>query len=181
MPILRTKLTPPHLPRRTLERARLQIRLAEALDHRLTIVHAEAGYGKSARAGPAGRTSGQPTAWLHLDAEDAEPLLFMQALLASLRLALPGLSDSAPGDAGGGRQAAGEARSAATVNALVNELDAHLRSPLLLALDDAHHIAHTPRRSWRRSTACWTVRRTTCTPCWPRACPCPCPRYRPGA
>ncbi|MFZ2360567.1 MAG: hypothetical protein WA040_14590, partial [Anaerolineae bacterium] len=61
MPILRTKLTPPHLPRRTLERARLQSRLAEALDHRLTIVHAEAGYGKSTALALLA-ASGQPTA-----------------------------------------------------------------------------------------------------------------------
>jgi len=143
MPILRTKLTPPHLPRRTLERARLQSRLAEALDHRLTIVHAEAGYGKSTALALLA-ASGQPTAWLHLDAEDAEPLLFMQALLASLRLALPGLSDAPQVTLEAG-SAAGEARWAAAVNALVNELDAHLRSPLLLALDDAHHIARAPQ------------------------------------
>lgn len=143
MPILRTKLTPPHLPRRTLERPRLQTRLAEALDHRLTIVHAEAGYGKSTALALLA-ASGQPTAWLHLDAEDAEPLLFLHGLLASLRLALPGLSDAPEVTLEAG-SAAGEARWAAAVDALVGELDAHLSQPLLLVLDDAHHIARAPQ------------------------------------
>lgn len=144
MPILRTKLTPPHLPRRTLERPRLTARLAEALDHRLTVVHAEAGYGKST-ALVLLAASGQSTAWLHLDAEDAEPLLFMHGLLASLRLALPGLSDSPEVTLETGSAAGGEARWAAAVDALVNELDTNLAQPLLLVLDDAHHIARAPQ------------------------------------
>jgi LuxR family maltose regulon positive regulatory protein len=153
MPILRTKLTPPHLPPRTLERPRLAARLAEALDHRLTIVHAEAGYGKSTALALLSASlrdnglaaSGQPTAWLHLNAEDAEPLLFMQALLASLRLALPGLSDAPQVTLEAGSAAGGEARWAAAIDALVHELDAHLAQPLLLVLDDAHHIARAPQ------------------------------------
>lgn len=144
MPILRTKLTPPHLPRRTLERPRLTARLAEALDHRLTVVHAEAGYGKSTALALLA-ASGQPTAWLHLDAEDAEPLLFMHGLLASLRLALPGLSDAPEVTLEASSTAGGEARWAAAVDALVGELDAHLSQPLLLVLDDAHHIARAPQ------------------------------------
>lgn len=145
MLILRTKLTPPHLPRRTLDRPRLTARLAEALDHRLTVVHAEAGYGKSTALALLA-ASGQPTAWLHLDAEDAEPLLFMHGLLASLRLALPGLSDAPEVTLEAWSAAGGEARWAATVDALVNELDLrHLTQPLLLVLDDAHHIARAPQ------------------------------------
>jgi LuxR family maltose regulon positive regulatory protein len=154
MPILRTKLAPPHLPPRTLERPRLSARLAEALDHRLTIVHAEAGYGKSTALALLSASlrdnvlaaSGQPTAWLHLDAEDAEPLLFMRGLLASLRRALPGLSDAPEVTLEAWSAAGGELRWAAAVDALVHELDAHLElRPLLLVLDDAHHIARAPQ------------------------------------
>ena len=144
MLILRTKITPPHLPQRTLQRPRLQGRLAEALEHRLAVVHAEAGYGKSTALALLA-ASGVPTAWYHLDAEDAEPLLFMHGLLASLRLVLPGLSDAPEVTLEAGSAAGGEARWAATVDALVNELDAHLSQPLLLVLDDAHHIARAPQ------------------------------------
>ena len=144
MLILRTKLTPPHLPPRTLQRPRLQARLAEALDHRLTVVHAEAGYGKSTALALLA-ASGVPTAWYHLDAGDAEPLLFMHHLLHSLRIAAPGLSDAPDVALEAWSGASGEARWAATVDALVNELDLHLAGPLLLVLDDAHHIARAPQ------------------------------------
>lgn len=45
--IVRTKLIPPLLHRRILERPRVLNRLREALDYRLTIVQAGTGYGKS--------------------------------------------------------------------------------------------------------------------------------------
>ena len=69
----------------------------------------------------------------------------MHGLLASLRLALPGLSDAPEVTLEAWSAASGEARWAATVDALVNELDAHLAQPLLLVLDDAHHIARAPQ------------------------------------
>ncbi len=144
MLVLRTKLIPPHLPSRTLARPRLQARLAEALDHRLTIVHAEAGYGKSTALALLA-ASGVPTAWYHLDAGDAEPLLFLHHLLASLRIAIPSLSDAPDVLLEAWSGASGEARWAAAVDALVNELDQHLAGPLLLVLDDAHHVARSPQ------------------------------------
>ncbi len=144
MLILRTKLTPPHLPPRTLARPRLQARLAQALDHRLTVVHAEAGYGKSTALALLA-AAGASTAWYHLDADDAEPLRFMHHLLHSLRSAAPALSDAPDVTLEAWSGASGEARWAATVDALVNELDLHLEGPLLLVLDDAHHIARAPQ------------------------------------
>ncbi len=45
--VIHTKLTPPRLPRRVLQRPRLTTRLLEALDYRLTILQAGTGYGKS--------------------------------------------------------------------------------------------------------------------------------------
>ena len=145
MLILRTKLTPPHLPQRTLRRPRLQAMLSEALAHRLTIVHAEAGYGKSTALALLA-AAGAPTAWYHMDAGDAEPLVFMHHLLHSLRLALPALSDAPDALLEGWSGAGGDARWAATVDALVNEMDLRrLDQPLLLVLDDAHHVARAPQ------------------------------------
>ncbi|MBI5348757.1 MAG: hypothetical protein HZB77_05485, partial [Chloroflexi bacterium] len=45
--LLRTKLTPPRLKRRTLQRPLLNAKLHEAFEHRLTLVQAGTGYGKS--------------------------------------------------------------------------------------------------------------------------------------
>jgi len=70
--VIRTKLLPPRPHRRVLARPRLTGRLLEALDYRLTVLHAGAGYGKStALAALAGE--GYPLIWYHLDAEDADP------------------------------------------------------------------------------------------------------------
>lgn len=137
--ILRTKLTPPYLPRRTLQRPRVTARLDEAREHRLTIVHAEAGYGKSTALAALAATH-PPTAWYQLDAADTEPLVFMEHLLASLRRALPTLSDAPNATLEAWSAASGDTRWTATITALVNELDAQ-PAPLLLVLDDAHHIA----------------------------------------
>jgi len=45
--VLRTKLIPPPRSARTLVRPRVNQMLKQALDYRLTILQAEAGYGKS--------------------------------------------------------------------------------------------------------------------------------------
>ena len=141
--IVRSKLTPPHLPLRTLQRPRVAARLADALDHRLTVVHAAAGYGKST-ALAALAAEHPPAAWYHLAAEDAEPLVFMEHLLYSLRLALPELSNASQAALEAGSAAAGEARWTAAVAVLADQLHRAAPLPLLLILDDAHHIAQAP-------------------------------------
>ena len=141
--ILRSKLTPHYLPRRTLQRPRVAARLADALDHRLTVVHAEAGYGKST-ALAALAAQYPPAAWYHLAAEDAEPLVFMQHLLASLRLAVPALSEGPAASLEAWSTGSGDARWSVPLAALLSELETVADHPLLLVLDDAHHIAHAP-------------------------------------
>ena len=60
--VLRTQITPPRPGPRTLERPRVTCLLAEALNYRLTLVQAGAGFGKTtALAGLAGL--GRPLIW----------------------------------------------------------------------------------------------------------------------
>ena len=144
MLIVHTKLTPPRLPKRVLDRPRLTARLLEALDHRLTIVHAEAGYGKStALAALAG--AGQQLAWYHMDAEDAEPLVFIHHLVHSVREAIPDLSEAPLAALEAWEGGGGQVLWSTAVDLLVNELDQLLTEPLLLVLDDAHHLAQSPQ------------------------------------
>ncbi len=144
MLVVHTKLTPPRLPKRVLDRPRLSARLLEALDHRLTIVHAEAGYGKStALAALAG--AGHRLAWYHMDAEDAEPSVFIHHLVHSLREAVPDLSEAPLAALETWEAGGGQALWSAAVDLLVNELDRLLSEPLLLVLDDAHHLAQSPQ------------------------------------
>lgn len=133
--VVQTKLTPPRPPKRVLHRARLTHRLLEALDHRLTIVRAGAGYGKST-ALAALVESEYPLAWYHLGAEDADPPVFLLHLLHSFHIVLPDLSKAplALLEAWGG--SGSDFPWAAIVDMLINELARRTGRPVILVLDD---------------------------------------------
>lgn len=137
--VARTKLLPPRPHRRVLVRPRLTRRLLEALDYRLTVLQAGAGYGKST-ALTALSGEGLPTIWYRLDAEDADPMTFLLHLLhgfrpfcpEAVRLPLALLEEQA------GQRAWG-----ASVDALADGLTERLEAPHLLVIDDAHLLNHS--------------------------------------
>ena len=92
--LLRTKLSPPSVQRRGLPRPALFARLREALDHRLTLVQAGTGYGKSTAL--AALADEQNAAWYTLDQADVDPQQFLSYLIAAFRTRLPDLAE-APG------------------------------------------------------------------------------------
>jgi len=141
--VIRTKLIPPRPRRRTLHRPRLTARLTEALDHRLTLVHAGAGYGKST-ALAALADQDVPLAWYSVADEDKDPLVFTAHLIYALQRTLTGLSD-APLIALE-RRSEQHTLSAwnAVVDALVNALSEALPGPTLLVLDDYHWVSDVP-------------------------------------
>src|SRR5687768_14851841 len=91
LPILRTKVTPARAGRRLLARPALLARLEAAWTHRLTLIHAGAGYGKTSALALLAASSDR-VAWYSVEAEDAGPLRFLAYLTESLALALPDLS-----------------------------------------------------------------------------------------
>ncbi len=132
--VIRTRLLPPRPHRRVLARPRLTRRLLEALDYRLTVLQAGAGYGKStALAGLL--EEGHPIVWYHLDIEDADPMTFLLHLLHGFRAVCPEavLLPLAL------LEEQGSQRSwTAPVDALADGLAEHLSVPHLLVIDDAH-------------------------------------------
>jgi ATP/maltotriose-dependent transcriptional regulator MalT len=123
-------------------------RLLEALNHRLAIVRAGTGYGKStALAALADRE--YPLAWYHLDAQDADSLVFLLHLLYSFRIALPDMSERALAALEGWQGAAslpghGSSLPWKTVlGILVNELVECGSGPMLLVIDDVHLLNQT--------------------------------------
>jgi ATP/maltotriose-dependent transcriptional regulator MalT/DNA-binding SARP family transcriptional activator len=84
----RTRYAPPSLPLPLLQRRRLLERLGGAERHRLTLVHAAAGYGKTtllAQHADLLRASGRQMAWLTLQRGDEDPLVLFTDLLGALR------------------------------------------------------------------------------------------------
>ena len=135
--VVRTKLTPPRPHKHTLRRPRLTRRLLEAVDYRLTIVHAGTGYGKST-ALAALADEPHPLVWYHLDAEDADPLVFLLHLLHGFDAALPAFSDAPLAHLEEWERNGGDAIWDTVVDMLVSELAAHAGEHLFLVIDDAH-------------------------------------------
>jgi LuxR family transcriptional regulator, maltose regulon positive regulatory protein len=137
--VARGRLAPPRQPRHTLLRPRLTRRLLQALDHRLLVVQAGTGYGKStALAALAGGE--QPLVWYHLEGDDADPYGLLLHLVAGLAAALPQVSNNPLALLEEWERAGvSEAVWTAVVDALLGEVVAAAQAePLLLVLDDAH-------------------------------------------
>jgi LuxR family maltose regulon positive regulatory protein len=138
-PLIETKFHIPSPRRSVVARPRLQTRLERAVDARLILVSAPAGFGKTTLIAEWIDTAterGAAVAWLSLDERDDDPARFWSYVLASLHTAVPGL--------GAGALALLDSANApdeAVLATLVNELHA-TPGDLVLVLDDFHVIGH---------------------------------------
>lgn len=84
-PVIRSKIQPPPLRSTTLTRQRLIDRLHEATQSRVTLVIAEAGYGKTTLLADFAARSGQRTLWYRLDPTDGDAITWTNYLIAACR------------------------------------------------------------------------------------------------
>ncbi len=142
--MLTTKLHLPSPPIRHVLRPRLLDRLHATLrpGHRLTIIAAPAGYGKTALLSAwlqaeRERSDDVRVAWLALDEGDNDVVRFWRGAITSLQLAVrrPGMGAEALGLL----QTPGPLAFESILTVLINEL-ADGVSPVILALDDYHLI-----------------------------------------
>ncbi len=142
--IIRTKLTPPRRPAKSVIRGRLTARLREALDYRLTLVHGNAGYGKST-ALAALKDEVPVLVWYHLDEEDTAALPFLSYLVYSFYSVLPGLGDGPLAALETWEDHAPDLPWGPVLDALINELTTLKPDPpILFVLDDAHLAEDIP-------------------------------------
>ncbi|HEY9153058.1 MAG TPA: AAA family ATPase, partial [Anaerolineales bacterium] len=138
-PVLRTKIIPPPRNARTLERPRVIRILKKALDYRLTILEAEAGYGKStALAELAGEV--KPLIWYQVNEDDNDPLVFLQHLCHAVQYALPEIVDLPFAYLNSWDGTQGWLPWRGVLDQVINSLVSYLSSPTLLIMDDAHHV-----------------------------------------
>lgn len=134
-PILATKLyLPPPRPK-VVTRPRLIERLNEGLHHKLTLISAPAGFGKTTLISEWIAGCGQPTAWLSLDESDNDPIRFLTYFVAALQTLAPNIGKEAPGLLRSSQPPPLEA----LLTDLLNEI-ATIPNDFVLVLDDYHAI-----------------------------------------
>lgn len=88
-PALRCKLLPPRVPPDLVARPQLLACLERGLAHKLTLIAAPAGYGKTTLLADWLARTAQPAACLTLDETDADPRAFLVACVAALQSLAP--------------------------------------------------------------------------------------------
>lgn len=131
--VIAAKFDPPVWMGDQIRRDPLLKLLERALSHRLTLIHAPAGYGKTsllAQWRDSLASASVQAAWLTLERDDRD----LKRLIKYLSLAIQGL-----GRGEGSRKGmSGDLPPRAALSAIVNELD-RKAYPFVLILDDLHH------------------------------------------
>lgn len=137
IPILATKLYIPPPSPKVISRTRLSDRLNEGLSagHKLTLISAPAGFGKSTLVSEWLPQCGQPAVWVSLDENDHDPARFWTYFISALQKVSPNMGVSLLEIL----QTPQAASIEVLLTALLNEVAA-LPMQLTLVLDDYHII-----------------------------------------
>ncbi|HXX59693.1 MAG TPA: BTAD domain-containing putative transcriptional regulator [Candidatus Sulfotelmatobacter sp.] len=138
--ISRTKITAPLLREETLTRGRLIDWLRRHLRQRLTLVIAEAGYGKTTLLADYGRRSNVPVLWLKLDHTDADWISLTNYLIAAYREQDPAFGQATL-DLLDQLATADQSRDR-IIDALLADIT-RFDHPAVLILDDYHLVDHS--------------------------------------
>ena len=138
-PLLATKLYLPPLRPNVVLRPRLVERLHAGLHRKLTLISAPAGFGKTTLLSAWVAGCARPTAWLSLDAGDADPTRFLLYLVAALQTVAPTIGEGILRVL----QSPQPPPIDAILTALLNDIAA-LPDPFILVLDDYHAIDAQP-------------------------------------
>lgn len=136
---LRTKLAAPRPAPALLSRPRLVERLAANLSRAVTLVTANAGTGKTTLVAEFVRAYAPRFVWYQLDHTDADPAVFLSYIAHGIRQFVPNFGQATLAYL---RQSPAEVgqRPERAVDALLNEALDHIEQPLVIVLDDYHHL-----------------------------------------
>jgi DNA-binding SARP family transcriptional activator len=137
--VIQTKLTPPRPRRPSLHRPRLSERILRCLDHRVTIIQAATGYGKSTALAQSLGDGNVPLFWYSVAETDADPVVFLLHIIHSLHLQLPASAEHALAYLRQGPSGGPAAWRRAT-DVLINEVAENLTAESVLVIDDFHLV-----------------------------------------
>src|SRR5262249_54520274 len=132
-PILATKLYRPPLRPKIVLRPRLIERLNEGLQHKLTLISAPAGFGKTTLVSEWITGGERPTAWLALDEGENDPARFLTYLIAALQTVVANIGQEMLG----ALQSPQPPTTDSILTFLLNELS-DVAASFNLILDDYH-------------------------------------------
>ncbi len=133
--LLTTKLYIPTPRQNFISRLPILDRLDQALTHKLTLLAAPPGYGKTTLLSIWARKRDLPVAWLSLDSEDNDPSRFFQYLIAALQTIYPQVGLVTLSQLKSPQQPSMKA----FLSTLINDLD-QVEENFALILDDYHWI-----------------------------------------
>lgn len=134
-----------HIPRiaGAIYRPRLLHKLETALNHRITLISAPPGYGKTTLVAQFARLSKQPVLWHTVEERERDLPNLHEHAVKLLRRLLPNLEASA------GTPATSPSELAAQ---LASAIAAELRDDIFYVIDDVHHLAGAPSaEAWVRA------------------------------
>jgi two-component SAPR family response regulator/Tfp pilus assembly protein PilF len=136
---LRTKLLPPRSISELLARPRLTEKLQANLNAPITLVAADAGCGKTTLIADFIRSQSRQTVWYQLDHTDADPFIFLGYISHGIKNFAPAFGETILPYL---TEATDELLRfpERAVDLLLNEILSTLEQPLILVLDDYHHI-----------------------------------------
>ena len=146
--LLDTKFLVPRLGAESLSRPHLLRRLTKAVNRRLTLISAPAGYGKTTLLAEMASKTTLPVAWYQLDEADNDPTIFISSLIGCLgRIYCKIAPTLAPlGQAAQALLDDGESSTAVSpehvLTVLINELLERVTDTWLLVLEDYHLISN---------------------------------------
>ena len=137
-PLVKTKVVLPSKPSTLLHRPRLVDFIHEHIDHKLILVCAAAGYGKTSLLLDFAYDTDVPVCWYSLDQSDADALILLEHLVASMAHRFPQLNVGPLGALLRGQIEALDLQNLLAL--LVNEVQDSVAEYFVLILDDYHLV-----------------------------------------
>jgi len=137
-PLIATKIRAPRRGPGLLRRERLLDQIHAGIDKKLILISAGAGYGKTSLLVDFCHDTDLPVCWYTLDANDANPLTFIEYLVASIRQRFPDFGEPVLAAV---RQHRGPVEAVEPfVRLLINEIETRIDQYFVLVLDDYHEV-----------------------------------------